>query len=271
MGTFHEDIPEHMLDWVRKQTIFWIATAPISPDKHVSVSGKGTRQTYIKIERKRLEYEDLSGSGVDTIAHIKENGRVTILFLAFEGPPRLLRIYGKATHWEYGTPEYHNFFPPEKRATGSRALIMVDIEKVCTSCGFGVPLFEHLGERPTLMNWSSALEKPEAMPGSTLHDYWFRKSVTSSNGLPGLEPALKTVGKPFQNNWVRPKTVRKNGVNAKKEPPAAAAEKPKATLAAQQVMVLKDPSTWLDDRLVIGLFVGMFVSAMMNYAGITLL
>ncbi|KAA1475360.1 hypothetical protein DENSPDRAFT_842120 [Dentipellis sp. KUC8613] len=159
MGKFFDHIPPNILEWLPKQHIFWVATAPLAADGHVNVSPKGLEGTFHIIDKNTVWYEDLTGSGVETISHLRENGRITVLFNAFDGPPRICRLFGKGTVHEFGTPEYEKLLPPSKRAIGSRSAIVVDVHKVGTSCGFSVPYYEFVGNRDRLMNWNAALEK----------------------------------------------------------------------------------------------------------------
>jgi len=286
MGNFKDHIPDNILQWARQQPVFWIATAPLSKDMHINVSPKGTRQSFIQIEPKRMMYEDMTGSGVETISHIRENGRVTVLFQAFDGPPRICRIYGNASYLEYGTAAYEEVIPPHKRSSGSRAVVVIDITKVGGSCGFGIPLYQYMGDRPTLQNWSSALEKPDALPGKTMHEWWARECAYSLDGLPGLEAALATKSRPFKNTWIRPDMKRKIAGDTsmevyrkRKSGEAAAAagasipgkEDSNSMVKVGRLATLKNPASWLDDRLLVGLMAGLLVSALLNYAGVTLI
>ncbi|KAG6334471.1 hypothetical protein ID866_4619 [Astraeus odoratus] len=180
MAVFYDEIPESLVEWIRKQHMFWVATAPLDVKGHINLSPKGGEDTFYVVNSKRVYYEDLSGSGVETIAHIRENGRVTILFHAFEGPPRILRLFGTGTVYEYGSPEYETLIPIETRKPGSRAAIVVDVYQASTvnttralhillprahlttfriatflfaitqSCGFAVPLYTFMAHRTQL-------------------------------------------------------------------------------------------------------------------------
>ncbi|KAI0353193.1 hypothetical protein OH77DRAFT_1512833 [Trametes cingulata] len=138
MGKFYESIPPELIPWLRKQEQFWVATAPLSAEGHVNVSPKGVRDSFHVLSPTRVWYQDLTGSGVETISHLRENGRVTLMFSAFEGPPRIVRLFGTGTVHEFGTPEYDALIPPEKRRPSSRSAIVVDVHKVGTSCGYAV-------------------------------------------------------------------------------------------------------------------------------------
>ncbi|EPQ61268.1 hypothetical protein GLOTRDRAFT_14668, partial [Gloeophyllum trabeum ATCC 11539] len=160
MGKFYDEIPDHLIEWIKKQHMFTVATAPLSPTGHVNVSTKGVGGTFHVVDSRQVWYEDLTGSGDETIAHLKENGRITILFSAFEGPPTIARLFGTGTcvH-EFGSPEYDLFISAVTRTPGSRAVIVIDVHKVGTSCGYGVPYYEFIGHRDTLLNNATIFEK----------------------------------------------------------------------------------------------------------------
>ncbi|TBU51643.1 hypothetical protein BD310DRAFT_833860 [Dichomitus squalens] len=159
MGQFYDEIPETHIAWIKKQEMFFVATAPLSADGHVNVSPKGVRDSFHVESRSRVWYEDLSGSGIETISHLKENKRITIMFCALEGAARILRIWGTGRVFEFGTPEYEELIPSEKRMTGSRAAIVVDVHKVGTSCGYAVPIYTFKSHRSALLTWSEKMEK----------------------------------------------------------------------------------------------------------------
>ncbi|CAE6451474.1 unnamed protein product [Rhizoctonia solani] len=163
--------------WIEEQKCFWVATAPLSGKGHVNISPKGLTGTFKIIDNKTFFYQDLTGSGtfkiidnktffyqdltgsgVETAAHLRENGRITVLFNAFEGPPRICRLFGTGKFYELGSPRYNELIPPEERLSGSRAAVVVDVHKVGTSCGFSVPLYKLDGERTTLQDWTDELE-----------------------------------------------------------------------------------------------------------------
>ncbi|KZT24400.1 hypothetical protein NEOLEDRAFT_1135235 [Neolentinus lepideus HHB14362 ss-1] len=191
MGKFYDDIPPHIIEWVEKQHMFTVATAPLSATGHVNVSTKGVGGTFHVVDSKTVWYEDLTGSGSETIAHLRENGRITILFSAFEGPPVICRVFGTGKVHEFGSPEYSSYAPPANRTPGSRSVIVVDVHKVGTSCGFGVPFYEFIGHRETLLNTASMFEKrdlatPDNIADNGLKAYWRRMNSESIDGLPAL-------------------------------------------------------------------------------------
>ncbi|KAJ8515106.1 hypothetical protein ONZ45_g7416 [Pleurotus djamor] len=207
MGQFFEEIPERLMPWVMKQHMFWVATAPLKEDGHVNVSPKGFEDSFHIVNSRKVWYEDLTGSGSETIAHLKENGRITVLFHAFEGPPRICRIFGTGTVYEFGSPEYNELLPPSSpnRKPGSRAIIMIDVYKVGTSCGYAVPFYEFKRHRTQLLEMSTrfqnldrdaelALEDPSTepsppRPNKSLKWYWSTHNMQSLDGLPSIETA----------------------------------------------------------------------------------
>ncbi|KAH9476200.1 Pyridoxamine 5'-phosphate oxidase family protein ustO [Psilocybe cubensis] len=158
MGKFLQEIPDHLIEWILQQEMFWVATAPLSSDGHVNISPKGIKGTFHVVNSRRVWYEDLSGTGAETVAHIRENGRITILFHAFEGPARIVRLYGKGFFYELGTPEYEALVTSEQRLAGSRAVIGLDITKVGTTCGYAVPYYQFISHRTQLMDWAARKE-----------------------------------------------------------------------------------------------------------------
>ncbi|KAH7921509.1 hypothetical protein BV22DRAFT_1038584 [Leucogyrophana mollusca] len=219
MGVFYDQIPDHLVEWIGKQQIFWVASAPLTGNGHVNVSPKATPNCFHMVDRNRVWYEDLTGSGIETISHLREegNGRITILFHSMEGPPRILRFWGKGTVHEFGTPEYDEYIPRENRKPGSRAVIVIDIYKVGTSCGFGVPVYKFEAHRTQLERWCDSLEefdrKAAAESSLEMHpkgikSWWTAENLRSHDGLPGLRVAHATDITPtnaFDRNAPRPK------------------------------------------------------------------
>ncbi|KAI0369990.1 hypothetical protein BV20DRAFT_1052885 [Pilatotrama ljubarskyi] len=195
MGKFYDSIPPEIIPWLRKQEQFWVATAPLSAEGHVNVSPKGVRDSFHIISATRVWYQDLTGSGVETIAHLRENGRITLMFSAFEGPPRIVRLFGTGTVHEFGTPEYDALIPHEKRRPGSRSAIVVDVHKVGTSCGYAVPYYDFKGHRQIHLPYGAKLEQADRDAGGHsdkgLKAYWANTNARSIDGLPGVVHAHK--------------------------------------------------------------------------------
>ncbi|KAG5721994.1 hypothetical protein E4T56_gene18467 [Termitomyces sp. T112] len=226
------EIPDFLIVWLEKQQMFWVASAPLTLDGLVNISPKGVEGTFHIANPRRVWYEDLSGSGVETISHIRENGRVTILFNAFEGPPRIVRLYGKGSVFEFGTSDYNTLLPEGIRHPGSRAVIVLDIFKVATTCGYSVPFYDFKGHRTQLLEWAAKKEAadrdteltvgfssatgPRVQTG--LKRWWEERNTTSLDGLQGIVSAhmsdeifrSRRIAKksPFQTATIQSKMIR---------------------------------------------------------------
>ena len=186
MAQTFEKIPDEFVDWIEGQPVFFVATATADPGTHVNVSPRGL-DTFRVIDANRVAWLDLTGSGVETIAHLKAGGeaggRITLMFCALVGPPRVLRLYGRGTVHEPGDDAHDGLRRRLPDLPGSRAVVDVAVDRVSSSCGFGVPLMELVGPREELV--ASARRKgPEKMAA-----YRARKNAASIDGLPGLRPA----------------------------------------------------------------------------------
>jgi len=196
--------------------MFWVATAPLSSSGHVNLSPKGYEGTFHIVDKNKVWYEDLTGSGVETIAHLRENGRMTIMLTAFKGPPRIVRLFGIGTVHEFGSPGYEALIPVENRHVGSRSAIVLDIHQVSSSCGYAVPFFDFKRHRTGLNNISVRRETEDinaetdscvistppssdtSAVGTTeasstypftdkgLKGYWRDRNCRSIDGLPGV-------------------------------------------------------------------------------------
>ncbi|EJD04571.1 uncharacterized protein FOMMEDRAFT_83444 [Fomitiporia mediterranea MF3/22] len=196
MGQFYDSCPQNLLEWIQKQHLFWVATAPLSPDGHVNVSPKGAFDCFHVVGPNKIWYEDYTGSGNETIAHLRENKRITIMFCAFDGPPRIVRLFGTGQVYEYGSPEYNEFIPKETRKPGSRSVIVVDVHKVGSSCGYSIPFYDFRGERTLLFEYAQRVEMkgdptaPDPRADKGLREYWATHNTKSIDGLPGVTCAL---------------------------------------------------------------------------------
>jgi len=214
MGQFFDEIPPSISQWIQQQKMFWVATAPLAEDGHVNISPKGTLGTFHVADYQTVWYEDLTGSGCETISHLRENGRITVMFHAFDGPPQIVRLFGKGTVYEFGTPEYEELLPVSKRQAGSRAVIMVDVHKVGSSCGFSIPFYDFRSDRMKLhimaankelqdISAESCLTAPAEppRPRTGLKGYWFKHNMRSIDGLPALESAYESIIKFERDVW----------------------------------------------------------------------
>ena len=153
-------------DFISRQKIFFTASA--AADSRVNLSPRSTDALRV-LDNGRVAYLDLTGSGNETAAHLRADGRLTIMFCAFEGAPNILRLYGRGRVLRRGSPEYSRLLDDEfagAEPVGARQIVILDVGLVQTSCGFGVPLFNYAGERPTLTRWA------EAKGESGLAAYW---------------------------------------------------------------------------------------------------
>lgn len=179
MGKVFDAIDERWAKWIRAQHMFFVATAPLSRDGHVNVSPKGL-DTFRILGPLEVAYLDSTGSGSETIAHLRENGRIVIMFCTFEGPPKILRLHGRGNVLEPHDPDFETLrsaFPDEVEA---RSIIRVQVERVSDSCGFGVPLYSFEADRTQLPAWAD--RKGDA----GIQAYWAEKNATSIDGLPSL-------------------------------------------------------------------------------------
>src|SRR6185295_15426281 len=168
-----------------------VATAP-GEGGHVNVSPKGPIDSLRIADARTLEYEDHVGSGAETAAHIRENGRVCVMLCAFEGPPRILRLHGRGEVVPVDDPRFAELFEragfedPHPVTEARRAIVLVDVERVADSCGYGVPLMSYEGEREHMEAW--AQKKMQTGGGAALDAYVSEKNTVSIDGLPALNP-----------------------------------------------------------------------------------
>jgi hypothetical protein len=178
MGKTYTTIDEKLANWLGVQKIFFVATAPLSPEGHLNCSPKDGASFRI-LDEQTVVYLDLTGSGVETIAHLKENGRIVLMFCAMEGPPKIVRLHGDGEAIEPKHPDFESLRARFKDVPGLRAFIRIRLTRISDSCGFGVPLYEFRGERSQLQEWAE--RKGEA----SLAVYRQTKNSSSIDGLPG--------------------------------------------------------------------------------------
>ena len=181
MGRVLEAISDELAAWISEQHVFYVATAPLGADGHVNVSPKGFAGSFVVLGPHEVAYLDRIGSGAETIAHLRENGRITIMFNAFDGKPDIVRLYGHGAVIRPDDAEFATFaahFPDTPR--GTRSIIHVQVDRVSSSCGFGVPFMAFVGERETMGAWT-AKKSDDA-----LADYVAEKNAVSIDGLPAV-------------------------------------------------------------------------------------
>lgn len=180
MGTVSSRIEARVKAWIEAQHMFFVATAP-REGGHVNCSPKGL-DSFRVLSETEVAYLDFVGSGVETIAHVRENGRLCVMFCAFDGPPKILRLQGRGRAVEPGDAAYAALlarFEPLPHAA-LRAILVMDVERVAESCGFGVPLYQFEGEREQMGAWCDR----KGQKG--VEDYQREKNVRSLDGLPAL-------------------------------------------------------------------------------------
>lgn len=177
MGKFSDTILKHHKEFIEGQKMFWVATAPLSAAGHVNLSPKGM-DSFRVLTPTKVAYMDLVGSGNETAAHILENGRITFMFCAFDGPPNILRLYGKGYNVLPGDEEWPDIAANFDIILGTRQIIVADVHKVQTSCGFSVPLYDYEGERDHAQKWA------DKKGADGLEQYIEEKNGVSLDGLP---------------------------------------------------------------------------------------
>jgi hypothetical protein len=190
MGKLYERIEDHQQAWIARQAMFFVGSAPLAGDGHVNVSPKGPIGSLAVLDDHTVAYLDVVGSGAETIAHIRENGRVVVMLCAFEGPPRILRLHGTgevvlAADERFDSLVEQGGYARPPVPESNRALIVVHVTRVSDSCGYGVPLMDHVGERPHQAA-SSAKRVRVHGPGAYV-DYQRRHNAASIDGLPAVE------------------------------------------------------------------------------------
>jgi Pyridoxamine 5'-phosphate oxidase len=178
MGRVLEAITDELAEFIAAQRVFFVATAP-TDGGHVNVSPKGL-DTFAVLDPNTVAYLDLTGSGVETVAHLRENGRITIMFCAFDGKPNIVRLYGRGEVLPIGEPSADALLPRFGEYPGARSVIRVQVDRVSTSCGYGVPLLSYEGERDQLLQFA------ERRGPDGLVEYREEKNAVSIDGLPGL-------------------------------------------------------------------------------------
>lgn len=174
-----DELDDKLTAWIREQPVFFVASAPSGTGGHVNVSPKGY-DTLRVLGPTEVAYLDLTGSGAETVAHLRENGRLTIMFCAFSGPPRILRLFGAGRPVFPGDPDWAELSAHFDPRAGARAVIHLDIERIHTSCGYAVPFMDLVEERPTLHQWA------ERKSSAEMAEYHARKNTTSIDGLPAV-------------------------------------------------------------------------------------
>ena len=180
MGKLYDSINEELAAWIASQHMFFVATAPLSKSGSVNCSPKGGNAFRV-LGPSEVAYQDLTGSGAETIAHLRENGRIVVMFCAFEGPPKIVRLHGRGAVITPGHARYEELVTAFPAHLGTRAIILIDVDRVSDSCGYGVPLYAFKGPRDALDKWS------QNKGAEKLKEYRRTRNAVSIDGLPGVE------------------------------------------------------------------------------------
>ena len=189
MAKTFDEITDQMREWVSRQVMFFVATAPLSGEGHVNLSPKGPIGSLRILGSRRVAYLDVGGSGAETIAHLRENGRIAIMLCAFDGPPRIVRFHGRGTVVVRDEPGFDDLlamggFEDASLPAARRSIVDVDVTRVSDSCGYLVPRMGVKGQRE-----HHQLSTAKRLRTAGLDDYWEHRlavNATSIDGLPAL-------------------------------------------------------------------------------------
>jgi hypothetical protein len=191
MAKVFEELDDHLRAWIARQSLFFVATAPLDPDGHVNVSPKGPIGALAELGPPHVAYLDVHGSGTETIAHLRENGRICVMFCAFEGPPRILRLHGRGEYVLNDDPRFEELLASADFADASipearRSIVLVEVTRIADSCGFGVPLMSLEGHREHHALSSAKRLRTTGGP-EEYEEFQRRRGARSLDGLPALE------------------------------------------------------------------------------------
>jgi predicted pyridoxine 5'-phosphate oxidase superfamily flavin-nucleotide-binding protein len=195
VGRVYAVIDNATRQWLTRQPMFFVATAPNDPDGHVNLSPKGAAGAFRVLGPTKVAYVDLVGSGVETAAHLRENGRIVLMFCAFAGPPKIVRLHGQGRVVPEHDPEFAGLLPEFSLDDDARALargiVVVETTRIADSCGFVVPRMDLVAERDQLMRWG---EQQHAKNGETWKErYVAVNNAHSIDSLPGYDPTEELV------------------------------------------------------------------------------
>jgi hypothetical protein len=197
MGNVYERIDDRQRDWIARQALFFVGTAPLGADGHVNVSPKGPIGSLRVLDDHTVAYLDVFGSGTETIAHVRENGRIVVMLCAFEGPPRVLRLHGRATVLAaddegFGELLARAAFDEPSIPEARRAIVVVDVSRISDSCGYGVPLMSHEGDREH--HALASAKKVRVSGAGAYREAQITRSARSIDDLPALGPVQRDAG-----------------------------------------------------------------------------
>ena len=180
MGKEYTEIDERIQAWIGRQRMFFVATAPADPEGLVNLSPKGLDSLRI-LGPTVIAYADTGGSGIETVAHLKDNGRITLMMCAFEGPPKIFRFYGRGEVIEPHDPEFEELLARFPKMPAARNIVRIKVGRIIDSCGYGVPVYDFRKQRESLVNYF------DRQSGEDIVEYRRKNNSVSLDGLPGLE------------------------------------------------------------------------------------
>lgn len=187
MAKVFDGITDHQRQWISRQALFFVASAPLAADGHVNLSPKGPIGSFAVLDPHTVAYLDVNGSGSETIAHLRENGRICVMFCAFEGPPRILRLHGRGEAVLKGDRRFDELYASADFADASipearRSVVRVEVDRVADSCGYGVPLMSFEGHRDH--HALSTAKKVRTMGVAGYERFQRERGARSLDGLP---------------------------------------------------------------------------------------
>jgi hypothetical protein len=189
MGKTYDEIDEATARWMTEQHVYFVGTAPLASDGHVNLSPKGNQGSFAVLGPNRVAYLDITGSGIETVAHLRENGRIVVMFCAFEGRPKIMRLHGEGRVHQRGEASFEELLPAFAGTTfkqeSLRSIIEIDVHRIASSCGYGVPLMGFEGIREHTDLWVDKRLKQHGPDGVVR--YMEEKNLESLDGLPGLD------------------------------------------------------------------------------------
>ena len=189
VGRLYDSIDGRLRTFILAQPVFFVATAPSGEEGHVNCSPKGNNGSLAVVGPRQVAYQDLTGSGSETIAHVRQNGRIVLMFCSFEGPPRIIRIHGRGGVITPGDARWSDLAGRFDPNLGMRSVIVVDAERISDSCGYSLPIMSFQRHRDNLDHWAEE-KGPEGLVA-----YREDKNARSLDGLPSLtEPAVSGTG-----------------------------------------------------------------------------
>ena len=178
MGKIYESLNPELQEWLGQQKVFFVATAPLETDGHVNCSPKGG-DSFRVVSEHEVAYIDLTGSGIETAAHVQENGRIVIMFCAFSGPPKIVRLHGTGKVIYPGDPPFAELKGRFPDHPGTRAIILVTLTRISDSCGWAVPRLDFVAHRDGLDKWT------EKQGSEELRTYRSTTNRNSVDNIPG--------------------------------------------------------------------------------------